>query len=106
MFKLKPRHKYHAKITERDGKKFPSKAEARFYDSLKLLQKSGEVLFFLQQVPFQLPGNTKYYADFLIFYSDGNCSIVDVKGRDLPMSILKRKQVEDIYPVKIEIVHF
>jgi hypothetical protein len=102
----KTKHKYRAKITECDGKKFASKAEARFYASLKLLQKSGEVLFFLQQVPFHLPGNTKYLADFMVFYADGNCSVIDVKGRDLPMSIMKRKQVEDLYPVTIEIVHF
>lgn len=97
------KHKYRAIQTIRDGRKFSSKAEARFYDMLKLLQKSGEVLFFLQQTPLHLPGGVKYLADFVVFYADGNVSFVDVKGKDTKLSITKRKIVESIYPITIEI---
>lgn len=103
-FKLPLRNKYGAIKCEEDGKKFPSKLERDFYRSLKKQQEAGAVLFFLRQVPFDLPGNVIYRCDFQIFYTDGNISFVDTKGRDTPMSILKRKQVEDIYPVTIDIV--
>lgn len=99
------RHKYNAVRTEVDEIKFSSKLEASYYKFLKLCEKSGQVLFFLRQIPFDLPGKTKYLADFMIFFSDGTVKIVDCKGVDTPMSILKRKQVEAIYPVKIEVVH-
>ncbi len=97
-------HKFHAIRTEKDSQKFDSKMEARYYDSLKLQKKAGGIVFFLRQVPFHLPGNVRYIADFQVFHSDGSVSFVDVKGHDTPLSILKRKQVEALYPVKIEVV--
>ncbi len=98
------RHKYNAKRTEIDSLKFDSKLEASYYAHLKLLQQAGVILFFLRQVPFHLPGNVTYRADFMSFYSDGSVEIVDCKGFDTPGSRLKRKQVEDLYPVSIKIV--
>jgi len=98
------RHKFGAIRCERDGIKFPSKLERNYYDQLVLLQKAGNVLFFLLQPKFNLPGGVTYLADFLVFYADGNAEFVDTKGKDTPISLLKRKQVEDIYPVKIKIV--
>lgn len=96
-------HKYHAVSTKRDGKNFDSKMESRYYELLKLRQKAGEVLFFLRQVPFDIPGG-KYVSDFLVFLSDGTAEFIDVKGMDTPMSKLKRKAVEELYPVEIKIV--
>jgi Protein of unknown function (DUF1064) len=98
------KHKYGAIRCERDGKKFPSKLERRYYDRLNLLQRSGEILFFIRQIPFDLPGNTKYVADYMTFLPSGDVEIVDVKGKMTPMSNLKIKQVESLYPVKIKIV--
>lgn len=95
------RHKFNAQITEVDGMKFHSKKEAKYYAELKLLQASGELLFFLRQVPFYLPGNVKYLLDFMEFYGGGEIVFVDVKGRDTPLSKAKRKQVEALYPIKI-----
>lgn len=100
----KPRHKFGAVRCERDGKKFPSQLERRYYDSLKLRQQGGEVLFFLCQVPFDLPGNIKYWCDFQVFFSDGSVEFIDTKGRDTQVSLNKRKQVEAIYPVQIKII--
>lgn len=37
------RHKYRAVATWVDGIKFPSKAEARRYQQLRLLEKAGEI---------------------------------------------------------------
>lgn len=98
------RHKFGAKACERDNKKFPSKLERRYYDNLKIRQASGEVIFFLRQVAFDLPGNTRYICDFQVFLADDTVEFIDTKGRDTPLSIAKRKIVEDIYPVKIKIV--
>ena len=97
-------HKYHASPTAVDGLRFDSKAEAGRYADLKLLQQAGEVVFFLRQVPFDLPGGVKYKADFMIFWADGSVTVEDVKGYDTPQSRLKRRQVEALYPVKIELV--
>lgn len=101
---MRVKHKFHAQKCESDGIKFPSKAERAYYQRLKLLQASGEVLFFLRQVPLHLPGNVKYIVDFVVFTSDGEVKFVDVKGVSTPVFEIKKKQVEALYPIKIEVV--
>ena len=98
------RHKFGAISCERDGKKFPSRLERRYYDQLKMRQISGEVVMFLRQVPFDLPGNVKYVCDFQVFLATGDVEFIDTKGRDTKMSIAKRKMVEELYTVEIKIV--
>lgn len=95
------KHKFRAIPTELDGIKFSSRKEAKRYRQLELLKKSGELLFFLRQVPFHLAGNVKYVCDFLCFWKDGTVTIEDVKGIKTPMYIFKKKQVEATYPVSI-----
>jgi len=104
--KFKIKHKFGALKTERDGMSFPSKLEARYYDRLQADMKSSQpkVAMFLRQVPFHMPGQTKYLADFMVFYLDGSCEVIDCKGIDTPTSILKRKIVESLYPITIKIV--
>jgi hypothetical protein len=94
-------HKFHAIRTELDGIKFDSKKEAKRYQALLLLIKAGDVLFFLRQVPFHLPGNVKYICDFVIFWTNGEVTFEDVKGMKTAMYILKKKQVEALYPIEI-----
>jgi len=98
------RHKFNAKPTQSDGIRFDSKLEARYYDQLKLRQRAGEVVFFMRQVPFHLPGGVRYVCDFQEFWSDGSVHFVDVKGMETSDFKMKKKQVEAIYPVEIEIV--
>lgn len=100
----KTKHKFGAKQVEHDGIKFSSKLEGRYYEQLKMRQKSGDVLFFLRQCPIHLPGNTKYVVDFIEYHSDGTCHFVDVKGLETEIFRLKKRQVEDLYPIEIEIV--
>ena len=95
------RHKFNAVRCEEDGIKFASKKERNRYLELKLLQKSGEVLFFLRQTPIHLSGGVKYICDYQIFWSHGEVTFEDVKGMRLPMYKLKKKQVEADYPIKI-----
>jgi hypothetical protein len=91
--------------TEVDGVKFQSKKEARYYQQLCLARRSGDLLFFLRQVPFHLPGGVRYLVDFIEFWKDGKGGIetrfVDVKGMRTPIYILKKKQVEALYPIEI-----
>lgn len=96
------KHKYRATSTTLDGIKFSSKKESIRYSNLKFLQKSGDVLFFLRQVPFHLPGNVKYVCDFMVFWTNGDITIEDVKGFKTPIYITKRKIVESLYPITIQ----
>jgi Protein of unknown function (DUF1064) len=94
-------HKFHAQPTEVEGIKFPSKKEAHYFGELFLAQKAGELLFFLRQVPFHLPGGIVYRVDFAEFWKNGEVRFVDVKGYKTRTYIDKRKQVEALYPIKI-----
>lgn len=99
------RHKYNATPTKSDGIRFDSKAEATYYGELKLRVAAGEVVVFLRQVPFHLPGGVRYVVDFCEFHADGSVHFVDVKGVETATFKAKRKQVETLYsPIKIETV--
>ena len=100
----KSKNKYNAVPVEVDNMRFDSKLEAKYFVALKAAVKSGRIAYFLRQVPFHLPGKSTYRCDFQIFWSDGEVTYVDVKGKDTPMSKLKRKQVEELYPVQIDLV--
>ena len=71
---------------------------------LELAKKSGDLLFYLRQVPFHLPGNVTYRVDFQEFWSDGTVVFTDVKGFETKDFIMKKKQVEDLYPLTLNIV--
>lgn len=100
----KIRHKFRAKPQVIDDKYFHSKKEAEYYEKLKERVNDGEVLFFLRQVPIDLPGEVRYILDFLEFHSDGTCHFVDVKGFETQIFKTKKKIIEDLYPFEIEIV--
>ena len=95
-------HKFNAKPTINDGIRFDSKLEARYYTKLKQMQRMGEVVFFLRQVPLHLPGKTKLVVDFQVFYADGSVSFVDVKGMRTDTYKVKKREVEAAYPIRIE----
>jgi len=98
------RHKFGAKRTERDGIKFDSKLEARYYSKLKIAQESGDLVFFLRQVPFHLPGGVRYVVDFQEFWADGEVKFTDVKGMETAEFKTKKKLVESLYPITINVV--
>lgn len=97
-------HKFSAVRCEADDKKFPSKLERSYYQQLKLRVLSGDVVFFLRQVGFDLPGGVRYFCDFQVFLSDGTVEFIDCKGCSTTVSTLKIKQVEELYPISIKIV--
>lgn len=94
--------KYGNRKVEVDGFTFDSAKEARYYGDLKIRQRVGEVVMFLQQVPFHLPGSTKYIADFVVFLADESVEVIDVKGVRTDVYKLKKRQVEALYPVTIK----
>jgi hypothetical protein len=87
-----------------NGILFASVKEMEYYKDLQLLIKGGELKFFLRQVPFDLPGGVKYKVDFVEFHPDGSVRFIDVKGIETDMFKVKKRQVESLYPVKIETV--
>lgn len=95
------KHKFKAKPVIYDDVRFASKKEHKRYVELKFLQKLGKVLFFLRQVPIHLPGGVKYLCDYQVFWADETVTFEDVKGIKTSMYILKKKQVESIYPLTI-----
>ena len=98
------KHKFKAKPTEYNGKRYDSKLEARYAAKLDMAKQAGDLLMVLRQVPFELPGGVKYRCDFMEFWADGEVKIVDVKGYMTPQSASKIKMVEDLYPVTVNIV--
>ena len=97
----KPKNKYNAVKTVVDNITFASKAEAEYYRQLKYGQHIGTISYFLRQVPFTLPGGTKYIVDFMVFYKNQSASFVDIKGVITTAFIRSKKQVVELYPVKI-----
>jgi hypothetical protein len=95
------KHKFHNVPQTIDHIRFASKKEAKRYEELKLLKRSGEVLFFLRQTPFHLPGATKYLCDFTVFWSNGDITFEDVKGLKTPTYKLKKRMIEHLYPIHI-----
>lgn len=99
------RHKYNVSPAAQrtvDGIVFDSKKEASRYRELLILKQNGEVLTFLRQVPFHLPGSTRYVCDFVVFWADGMVTFEDVKGVRTATYIKNKKQVEALYaPITI-----
>jgi hypothetical protein len=87
-----------------DGHNFPSLAEANYFKALQRMVQIGEIKFFLRQVPLHLPAGIKLVIDFVLFYADEKVRFVDVKGMETNIWKLKKKQVEALYPINIEIV--
>lgn len=94
--------KYRNKPVVIDGIRFDSKAEAKRYQELELLQRSRGIHDLKRQVVFALYGKNgspicKYKADFM--YSENDKVVVeDVKGVVTKDFSIKRKLFNDNYP--------
>lgn len=102
------RSKYGAVKTTVDGIEFHSKAEAKRYTELKLLQRGGYIRQLELQPVYQIVINQKPVCKVILDfrYFEGQERVVeDVKGRDNPLSRLKRRLVEACYPgTKVRVV--
>ncbi|MGF3072763.1 DUF1064 domain-containing protein [Facklamia sp. P13069] len=117
-FKPKRKHKYRAKKVVVDGITFDSKAEAMYYNHLKVLKKAGVVKNFSRQVEYVLldklehpsTGKTvraiKYVSDFMIAYTNGKSEVVDVKGVVTKDFKIKAKLSMNKYQVPLTIAKY
>ena len=101
--KARAKRKYNNEPTLLDGLRFDSRAEAKRYGELRLMERAGAITDLQRQVPFELvpackrPGGgterpVVYLADFV--YHEGPTGqrvVEDVKGAMTPEYRLKRK---------------
>jgi hypothetical protein len=92
-----------------DGIKFQSKLEADRYRELKLLQASGEVWYFLRQVPFDVAPGVIYRLDFFvvwrcIYTGQFPLTYEDTKGHMTDASRIKIARVQERYRIEIKIL--
>lgn len=94
---FKAPNKYGAKKTTVDGITFDSKAEARRYQQLKLMQQAGEIIGFTRQPSFILLGGVRYMPDFLVRHKNGKIWVEDVKGFETQAFKIKRKLWDETF---------
>jgi hypothetical protein len=101
------RHKYGASKVEIDGYRFDSKAEARRYQELVLLQKANRILNLECHPKFDIGLNgvkiCTVILDFSYIAKDG-WKYEDIKGIDTPVSRLKRKLLHAFYGIEVEVI--
>ncbi len=96
--------------TQVDGIKFDSKAEARLYlDKIKTRLLAGEIDRLTFQPKYPIVINGIKVCDVVLDFafrelSSGEVRHVDYKGRDNPLSKLKRKLLEAQYKIQVEVV--
>jgi hypothetical protein len=114
-FVSKRTHKYGAKPTIIDGVRFASKAEARRYQELRLLEKAGEVkeLELQPKFPLHVPvkGRANLFQQVAFYVADfryrrgprGVLVIEDVKSKPTktPVYRLKKRMFETQYGLDI-----
>lgn len=116
---MRKKAKFGNKKITLDGIQFDSKAEAAYYNQLKILKKAGEIKDFEMQVKFTLmdrfyhPTKTRksgepsvvgaitYTPDFIVEKNDGSKHVIDVKGHRTPIFNLKAKLFMRQYGIPI-----
>lgn len=104
--KPKKPNKYRAVKTVVDGIRFDSKAEAKHYQQLKLLEMAGEISDVELQVPFAITIGgfliCTYRADFVYVGRDRKRHVVDCKGVRTKDYVIKRKLMKAVLGIEIE----
>jgi len=108
------RNKYGARKTVSGGITFDSKREARRWDDLQALLRDRKIGQLERQVRFELApsvtlaGETRkkpairYVADFRYFdVEKGHVVVEDAKGRDTPVSRLKRHLMKGVHGIDV-----
>lgn len=105
------RRKYGNIKVHADGLTFDSKREHRYYADFKLLQQAGEISHLEVHPVYSIIVNGvkigKYTADFQFREKDGRLRVIDVKSPATAATKdfrLRKKLVEAIYPITIEVV--
>ena len=90
-----------------DGIWFDSKREAARYNELKLMQSAGLIRGLSCHPKMRIEYNCQLICvvELDFYYGDGLLEhYEDVKGKDNPLSALKRKLVEAFYGIKVEVL--
>ena len=104
------RHKFNAKPTTFNDQRYSSKLEAKYAQRLNTAKEKGELVFWLEQVPFLLPGSLRYKIDFMEFWAPkdgqeiGDIICTEVKGMETKDWIMRKKLFESTYPIPLNIV--
>ena len=104
----KSANKYRAQRTEYMGRIYPSNHHAEIALYLNAMTKLYDGI--IEEVPFRLPGKTNtgrpfiHRVDFGCLKDGKVVRWVEAKGKDLELGKLKRRQVEEIFKIVIEIV--
>lgn len=98
--------KYQNILTEVDGIRFASKAEANRYGELKLMEYAGEIELLRLQPRYPLHVNGVKVADYMADFSyhetnTGKRVVEDVKGVKTPVYKLKRRLMKAIHDIEI-----
>lgn len=97
--------KYRAIRTEVDGIKFASKAEAKRYGVLKMMQMAGEITGLKLQPKFSIVVYGQkvcdYVADFQ-YVRHGEAITEDVKGMKTPIYRLKKRLMLAVHGIEIK----
>ena len=103
------RSKYRAIPTVIDGIRFASKAEAKRYQELRLLERAGEITALELQPRYPIHSHRTgervmvYVADFRYLAKGARVTTVeDVKGVKTPVYRLKKKFAEAEYGIQIQ----
>ena len=91
--------KYRNTPTVVDGFRFDSKAEAKRYQELSLLESCGEIMHIDIHPVFRLAPEIRYEADFTVYYKDGRIEVEDVKGFCTKEYLLKEKLFNSSHPL-------
>ena len=113
--KIAKANKYNAKRVQIDGIWFDSKAEAKRYNELKLMEKARLINQLIVHPKYEIPPLTDEWdkiehicnVELDFYYWDDKKKYYvhqDVKGQDNPLSKLKRKLVEAFYGIKVEVI--
>lgn len=104
--------KYRNVPTVVDGMRFDSKAEARRWAELQLLQKAGEIHGLERQVSYVLEVNgeiiTRYRADFTYRLQDGSITVEDVKSpatARLTAFVIKSRLMHAVKSITVRVVY-
>lgn len=109
-------NKYRNTKKKVDGISFDSEKEANYYSQLILLEKAKEITKFERQVKMPIEVNdihiAYYILDFKVYYPDGSIKYIDIKAQDkktkkwitTDVFKLKKKLIEAIYKIKIELI--
>ena len=97
-----------------DGVRFDSKREANRWQELKILERAGKISMLRRQVPFVLAAPVKIegekrarpalrsVVDFT-YWCDCAFVVEDTKGRETPVSRIKRHLMKSVYGIDVRI---